>query len=572
MRLLLLVIGYLEKKEWVRHCESQETTLTEMAWTSGQPLARSTEATMQLTNRINIQFCLSGVIRIRRMSADAVVSAFKIILDGGCEPVFKGGEVLTGRICIELRSSIVINAVKLQLKGRASWLNDPIKKDNIEQVYFDQDFTLLERPPGKTEAGHFTWIGGFPYSLPFECPLPKGCPTSYEGPYAFIRYFIKATLVHEEVDGKTKEYYVKKAFSIVSPSNEHIVEGESFTVKDTVGYGKCCCKGKLMAELSLPKTGYLPGEMVTGSLKISNKYPKDMLQHVEVRLVDRVLCTGGGEKESTSPYRTLYFRKLEITESVRGYGKFENDDFYMLTIPSVCPTTKGDYFMNKELYILSPDVVADSPSAATAVQRKQPFIRVEYALQLSLGNIVLLEAPITVGELSTYDSKNVLKPFVAGPQPIEEVDETQKVAIGGPFMYTPVYSMKLHPSNEGFDKQGCTKAEKRSFERKELICRATSMSDESSDVGVVEVDVSPNISHWTDRAAHAFNSSTNRTGGDAESGGFAKSRKETTLVTEITKDVGRNVIRTTTKTKHLDGSESTMVQIHTATSSVIMED
>lgn len=71
-----------------------------------------------------------------------------------------------------------------------------------------------------------------------------------------------------------------------------------------------------------------------------------------------------------------------------------------------------------------------------------------HLLQLSLGNIVLLEAPITIGELSTYDANNVLTPFVAGPQPIEEVDETQRIAIGGPFMYTPVYSMKLNSSNE----------------------------------------------------------------------------------------------------------------------------
>ncbi|EYC38009.1 hypothetical protein Y032_0750g2042 [Ancylostoma ceylanicum] len=193
----------------------------------------------------NSQCFLLGSIATNRMSSDTVVSVFEILLDAGNEPVFKGGEVITGQIRIELRSPIVINAVKLQLKGRATWLNDPVKKDNIEKVYFDQDFILLERPPGKAEAGHFIWIGGFPYSLPFECPLPKGCPTSYEGPYAFIRYFIKASLIHEEADGKTKEYYVKKAFSIVSPSEEHVVRGETVTVKESVNYGKCCCKGKV---------------------------------------------------------------------------------------------------------------------------------------------------------------------------------------------------------------------------------------------------------------------------------------------------------------------------------------
>ncbi|EYC38011.1 hypothetical protein Y032_0750g2043 [Ancylostoma ceylanicum] len=39
-----------------------------------------------------------------------------------------------------------------------------------------------------------------------------------------------------------------------------------------------------MAELSLPKTGYLPGEMVLGSIKVGNKYPKDILQHVSLQV------------------------------------------------------------------------------------------------------------------------------------------------------------------------------------------------------------------------------------------------------------------------------------------------
>ncbi|RCN37898.1 arrestin domain protein [Ancylostoma caninum] len=410
-----------------------------------------------------------------------------------------GGEVITGQIRIELRSPIVINAVKLQLKGRATWLNDPVKKDNIEKVYFDQDFILLERPPGKAEAGHFIWIGGFPYSLPFECPLPKGCPTSYEGPYAFIRYFIKASLIHEESDGKTKEYYVKKAFSIVSPSEEHVVRGESVTVKDSVNYGKCCCKGKLMAELSLPKTGYLPGEMVMGSIKLGNKYPKDILKHMEVRIVDRVVRVGAPEKAATSPYRTLYYRKIEMPEPTKGSGKFQKDDIHLLTIPSVCPTTKGDFDLSKELHTLSPNAVVESPSTATLRQRKQPFIRIEYAIQLSLGNIVLLEAPITIGELSTYDSNNVLKPFVAGPQPIEEVDETQRIAIGGPFMYTPVYSMKSNSSNEAKAasdgsapaRQARTKTEANVTEqRKEQPNHNTPDKDESTDVAAANVDVS----------------------------------------------------------------------------------
>jgi hypothetical protein len=53
---------------------------------------------------------------------------------------------------------------------------------------------LLERPPGKIEAGHFTWKADFEYSLPFQYILPLGCPSSFESPDGFIRYFTRLTL------------------------------------------------------------------------------------------------------------------------------------------------------------------------------------------------------------------------------------------------------------------------------------------------------------------------------------------------------------------------------------------
>ncbi|VDM76178.1 unnamed protein product [Strongylus vulgaris] len=228
--------------------------------------------------------------------------------------------------------------------------------------------------------------------------------------------------------------------------------------------------------------------------------------------------------------------------------------------------------------------MVESPSTATLRQRRQPFIRIEYAIQISLGNIVFLEAPITIGELSTHDSSNVLKPFVAGPQPIEEVDETQRIAIGGPFMYTPVYTMKLNPSNEakptsdGVPRQGPTKpvTEETVTERTELL-KHNASDNEPADVAVTNADVSQHQEqHETEQVAQqdvaeTADENTDSSPATAQNADTVEG-EETTVITEITKDNGTNVIRTTTKTKHLDGSESTMVQIHTTTASITIED
>uniref|UniRef100_A0A1I7V3Q4 Arrestin_C domain-containing protein n=1 Tax=Caenorhabditis tropicalis TaxID=1561998 RepID=A0A1I7V3Q4_9PELO len=382
-----------------------------------------------------------------------IVARFDIHLDAGDEPVFKGGELITGKLLIELRKPIIINAVKLQMKGRAAWLNDPLKKDDIEKVYFDQDFTLLERPPGKPEPGHFQWIGDFIYSLPFECPLPKGCPSTYEGPHAFIRYFIRASLVQEDEFEKIHEYYVKKAFTLVSPSEGHIINGESAQTTDTAILGKCCCKSKLSAELALPKTGYLPGESIYGNLKIGNKHSKDILNHMEARLVDRVRRIGAPEISAASPWRTLYVRKLESNydSPSKTKGAIEQSGLFLLTVPPVCPSTKGDYEdPSKFEHILSPyGKLLESPSTATLRFRRIPFLKIEYGIQVTLGSDILLEIPIEIGELSTRDKSNTLQSFITGPQPVEEADEKGKIAVNGPFVYTPVYPYPKNSETNG---------------------------------------------------------------------------------------------------------------------------
>ncbi|CAJ0566010.1 unnamed protein product, partial [Mesorhabditis spiculigera] len=362
--------------------------------------------------------------------SDSVLEVLEIELADGPSPVYRGGEVIKGKIHIRLRKQITVFAVRLQIKGRAAFLNDSKKKADIEKVYFDNDMALLERPPGKADPHHFTWIANYDYHLPFEMPLPKGCPTSFEGPHGFIRYFIKASLVEED-GAQMREYFVKNAFTIVSPSDGHIVRGQAAHVADQATYGGCCCRGKISASLDLSRTGYLPGEVVYGHLKLNTKKPKEFLGQMEVRLVDRVLRVGGDDPHA-SPYRTLDYRKLEEQVVPKGAKGFEGD-LYLITIPPVPPTTKGDFDNITEDMNKSPTKgLFESPSTATLRFRKIPFLRVEYAIQVTLGHSIFLEIPIEIGELKTADEATILRPFIAGPQPIGEIDEENKIPSTAP--------------------------------------------------------------------------------------------------------------------------------------------
>ncbi|VDK84552.1 unnamed protein product [Litomosoides sigmodontis] len=399
-------------------------------------------------------------------SADDVFRQFEIELDAGREPIFHGDELITGKLRIELKRAMTIQAIRLQFKGRAACVKrDSSKGAEVEKVYFDRDFTFLERPPGRPEPGHFPWIANFVYCLPFECPLPLGCPTSYENPHGFIRYFIRATLI-EEAGTDSREYIAKKPISVVAPVESFMELGaQPIAVSETVSFGSCCCRGKLIAEVRLPKSAYAPGETVIGSIKIDNRHPRHIVDQMELRLVDRVQCVDS-KNNNTLPNRTLIIRRLEKHDAVKSKSLLQKDEVFFLQIPALPPTigpklrkssvTNNTATNDIEFTMASDQPVPnsaallvkfqESPSSATLRFRKKPFLRVEYAIQLSLGDYLLLELPITILPLPCRGSSVCYQPFVGGAQPIPESDESGKFIYGDGFMFTPQYVV-LNPSS-----------------------------------------------------------------------------------------------------------------------------
>lgn len=68
-------------------------------------------------------------------SADDVFRQFEIELDAGREPIFHGDELITGKLRIELKRAMTIQAIRLQFKGRAACVKrDSSKGAEVEKV------------------------------------------------------------------------------------------------------------------------------------------------------------------------------------------------------------------------------------------------------------------------------------------------------------------------------------------------------------------------------------------------------------------------------------------------------
>lgn len=76
---------------------------------------------------------------------------------------------------------------------------------------------------------------------------------------------------------------VKKGFSIVLPPDLHQLlppQSEPTSAKDTVIFGGCCCKSKIVVEVFLPKSAYAPGENVIGKFTVDNRHSRNVIDNV----------------------------------------------------------------------------------------------------------------------------------------------------------------------------------------------------------------------------------------------------------------------------------------------------
>jgi hypothetical protein len=74
---------------------------------------------------------------------------------------------------------------------------------------------------------------------------------------------------------------VKKGFSIISPPELRSLlppKSEPALVGDTFTFGGCCCRGKVTAHVTLPKSAYAPGEDIIGTVTVDNRHPRHIIE------------------------------------------------------------------------------------------------------------------------------------------------------------------------------------------------------------------------------------------------------------------------------------------------------
>lgn len=104
---------------------------------------------------------------------------------------------------------------------------------------------------------------------PFTCLLPPTLPSSFEGEYGHVRYTVKVTLDRPwKFDQETKT-----AFTVLSPVDLNLNPRLKEPVRVSMEKYFCCCwckSGPMTCIVSLPHSGYVPGQSVPVVAELDN--------------------------------------------------------------------------------------------------------------------------------------------------------------------------------------------------------------------------------------------------------------------------------------------------------------
>ncbi|XP_067010452.2 arrestin domain-containing protein 3 [Anabrus simplex] len=205
-----------------------------------------------------------------------IVQQFQIFFDNP-HATYYAGQMVTGKLTAKILLPTRIRGIELNFHGEAKVEWEKTKQHrnaegNIETVsiphsanelYFENSFYILGGPA----CDMLLQAGDHMYN--FSMQLPTILPSSFEGRYGSVRYSLQASLI---CLGQNN-HHAKVYFTILTELDLNQVVG----VRDPVQVVKdkflccCCCKsGPITAVVSMPASGFVPGQQIPVTVEVDN--------------------------------------------------------------------------------------------------------------------------------------------------------------------------------------------------------------------------------------------------------------------------------------------------------------
>ncbi|XP_070535219.1 arrestin domain-containing protein 3-like [Ptychodera flava] len=364
--------------------------------------------------------------------------------------VYRAGETVSGRLLVQVDDTMPLRTLFIVLRGeaRVEWeedSGDSRKTIPATTVVSDsKDIISIKRTVIGLRGADITdnEIATGTHEFVFSFTLPaEPLPTSFEGDYGHIRYWVKAVIDRPWMSKPT----TKKCFTVLE--TQHLNPSQlacKFTDKLETNVGSFLCRpAPISLEASTNKHGYCPGEAILLCIECKN-YSKHKFLEARGTLVQRVHYYSQDKAKSRMVDNPLLHKKGDPPEP-RGVLRWRNE---ALIIPCVPLTTMCDslitltYFLKISLIGMKtekePTMQLYLPVIVTDVKCEKSRKASRYSVQ---SNFSLPGTPDTKEDMiftrtTDFSHEHFEHSMMGGSDVRDETDDKYTL---GDLRFTPLY-------------------------------------------------------------------------------------------------------------------------------------
>lgn len=272
--------------------------------------------------------------------------------------VYYTGQQIAGYVTVNLNQPMEMRGIQLKLKGKGycHWSEEHTtgsgddERTETEHYYGKEKVVEDNRVLHGDMSNKVVHPAGN-YVYPFSFTLSGMLPSSFEGMFGYIRYFLKCSIDKPwKFDHKVKKPLIIN--ELIDVNNPMYLEGRGGDAHRDVGC--CCCKsGPADMSVSIDRNGYCPGETIFINSFVKNQTTRDF-KDMHVKLMQTVTYQASNRTKK-------YTHEVARLPGPRVYaGQDVNWENQPLGIPATPPTIKNSRVITLQYKI---KIVASIPCA-----------------------------------------------------------------------------------------------------------------------------------------------------------------------------------------------------------------
>ncbi|KAJ8357762.1 hypothetical protein SKAU_G00205560 [Synaphobranchus kaupii] len=272
-------------------------------------------------------------------------------------PVFNNGDVVSGRVVLELMGESKVESLKLHAEGFAKvrWTESRTAGSSsaYTQTYSDEvEYLNVKEALLQADNGDVTVLPAGRHEFPFSFQLPEETlVTSFEGKHGSVRYWVKVKLYRPWSTVRR----IKKEFTVIQPIdiNTPALLAPQAGTKDKMARVWYRNFGQVSVTAKIERKGYTPGEVIPVFAEFDNSTSRAMVPRASITQIQTFMARG-----TTKQKRSVV---AELCGDVMAPRSRESWHGHAIKIPPVGPSILQCRIIKVEYILL---VSVDMPGAS----------------------------------------------------------------------------------------------------------------------------------------------------------------------------------------------------------------